>query len=116
MANGSFGSNENRRIVTEPESRQRRRRRKTRRRSFFSTLRYDAGRIAPEHWVDIVCCSLLIIFGIIIACNWSAFIDGLFYKVLFPVIYVGSRIFVIVLIIAIIAGLVALSFRRRRYW
>ena len=116
MANGSFGSNENRRITTEPYNVREHGERRSGIRSFLSDMRYRAAAISPEHWVDIVFCSLFFIFGIIIACTWSAFLDGLFFNVLFPVICVGGKILAVVLITVIVVGFIAFRFRRRRYW
>lgn len=116
MADGTFGSNENRRINTEPDNIREHREYRSGGSTFLSNSRYRVAVITPEHWVDIVFCSLFLIFGIIIACTWSSFMDGLFFNVLFPVICVGGKILAIVLIIVIVVGLISLRFRRRRYW
>lgn len=115
MANGSFGSNENRQIITEPENR-RERGEHRRNQSFFSGLRNRVSSFAPEHWVDIAFGLIFLVSGIVIACNWSEFSDALFYNILFPVIYVGGKILLIVAVIAIIIGIISFRFRRRRYW
>lgn len=117
MANdGSFGSNENRRIMTEIESRNVRREPRVGNSTFFADLRYRMGALAPERWVGIVFGVLFLVCGIVIACNWKAFSDTLFYDILFPIIYVGGKILLVVIVIAIIVGMITYRFRRRRYW
>lgn len=116
MADGTFGSNENRRIITDPKNRQERRECGTSGGSFLSDLRYRAGNLTPERWVDIVFGLLFLVSGIAIACNWKGFSDGLFYNILFPIIYVGGKILLIVVVIAIIIGSISFRYRRRRYW
>ncbi len=72
--------------------------------------------ISPERWVDIVCCSLLAVFLITVICVWPSFSEALFENILFPIVYVGSKI--VALITAVGAGIAALfaRLRRRRYW
>lgn len=115
MANGSFGSNENRRKTVEAQ-RARRRGEGAAPTSVFSSLRRKAAEITPERWVDIVCCSIFLVFGIIFACTRSKLLDGLFYNVLLPVIYVGGRALAVLLVVGVIALIVSFNFRRRRYW
>ena len=116
MADGSFGSNENRRITTNPASRVEYRERRRRIGMALSDLRYRTSALSPKRWVDILFGLLFFICGITIACNWRAFSDALFYNVLFPVIYVGGKILLVVIVIAIIIVSVSLRVRRRRYW
>lgn len=104
---GSFGSNntaEINRANTNNSSR----------RNIFSNINFRL--ISPERWVDIVCCSLIAVFLITVICIWPSFSEALFENILFPIIYVGSKI--VALIAAIGAGTAALfaRFRRRRYW
>lgn len=116
MANGSFGSNKDRIIVTEPESKRNRQQRATGRWAFLSDIRDRLSFISAQRWVDIIFGLIFLVSGIAIACNWSEFSDALFYNLLFPVIYIGSRLLFIIIVIAIIAGIVSFRFRRRRYW
>ena len=115
MANGSFGSNENRQRTVEVQ-RVRRRGEGAESAQLFSSLRQRIAGITPERWVDIVCCSLFLVFGIILACTRSRFLDGLFYNVLLPVIYVGGRALAVLLVVGVVALIVSFNFRRRRYW
>lgn len=74
--------------------------------------------ISPENWIDIVCCSLILIFLIVVICTWSSFSAALFQNVLFPIIYIGSRIVAFVGIAIAAIGALALTIRRklRRFW
>ena len=79
----------------------------------------NLGRLSEleaERWVDIICLSLIGIFLIVVACTWQSFSYALFTHVLFPVIYVGSRIVAAVAAIGTGIGLLCVRFRRRRYW
>ena len=111
MANGSFGSNNNRNLPNIPSFDND----GTDRRMQLRNLREHMRTLSPERWVDIVCGSILVVLGVVIACTWTGFMDGLFFNVLFPVIYVGGKILAIVVVIAVILWLISLRFRRR-YW
>lgn len=79
----------------------------------------NLGRIAelsPERWVDIICLSLIGIFIVAVACNWSAFSEALFTHILFPIIYVGAKIVAVITVIGAVFGVICSRFRRRRYW
>ena len=72
--------------------------------------------LSPERWVDIICLTLIGIFLIVVACTWATFSETLFANILFPVIYIGSRIVALVAAIGTGIGLLFARFRRRRYW
>ena len=81
--------------------------------------RIDLGKLSdlsPERWVDIICLSLIGLFLIVVACIWSAFSEFLFTHLLFPIIYVGSKIVGLIATIGTGIGLIFAKFRRRRYW
>lgn len=77
---------------------------------------FDFRSITPERWVDIICASFIIVFLIVVICTWSSFSDALFENILFPVIYIGSKIVAIVTAIGTGIGILCAKFRRRRYW
>lgn len=116
MADGSFGSNKNRQINTELKRTGDGRAYQSGKGSFLSSFRYRVTAITPEHWVDIVFCSLFFFAGITIAWKWSSFMDFLFFNLLFPLICVGGKTFAIVFIIILALGILSSRFRRRRYW
>lgn len=79
----------------------------------------NLGRLSelePERWVDIICISLISVFLIVVACTWPTFSEALFTHILFPVIYIGSRIVAAVTALGAGIGLLCARFRRRRYW
>lgn len=102
---GTFGSGNNRNTTPSSNSS----RGFTRNSSIFSEL-------SPERIVDIVCLSVIGLFLLVVACNWTSFSDALFESVLFPIINIGSKI--VAAIAAIGAGIGALCarFGRRRRW
>lgn len=71
--------------------------------------------LSPERWVDIICLSLIGIFLIVVACIWSTFSEALFTHILFPIIYIGSRIVALVAAIGTGIGLLCAGLKRRRY-
>ena len=131
---GSFGTNVNtepqKTEKTEKEKRDRRERdererdprervpkKKTRREGY--SLSDFLSEITPETWVDIVCCTFIAVFLIVIACNWAKFSEWLFLSILFPIIDIGAKIVLFVAIVAIIVVAILLWFRsrtRRRWW
>ena len=108
---GSFGSNENRgtRVSkkTENEKEKRVYRDSNSVVDFFE-------RISPENWVDIICCTLIVIFLIVVACNWQEFSEWLFKSILFPIIDIGAKVVAFVTTIAAVIGAIVLKFRRKR--
>lgn len=112
MANGVFGSNAGRQAADTLSYQDESPRSEDRLRNF----RERAGALSPERWVDVICGSLFLVFAVVLACTWSGFMDGLFYNVLFPVIFVGSKILAVVAIVAVAVGLISFKFRRRRYY
>lgn len=78
--------------------------------------RVNLSEISPERWVDIICLTLIVVFLIAVACTWTAFSEALFAYILFPIIYIGSRIVALVAAIGAGIGLLRAGFRRRRYW
>ncbi len=74
------------------------------------------GELSPERIVDIVCLSVIGLFLLIVACTWTEFSNALFENVLFPIIYVGSRIVAGITAIGTGIGLLCARFGRRRRW
>lgn len=108
---GAFGSDINRERNNrhQPSGKQRRTR-------FRLPFDIDLRRISPERWVDIVCGTIIGIFLISVLFTWSDFSDALFEKLLFPVVYVGSKIVTYTTVAAACIGSVFGKFRRRRFW
>lgn len=110
---GSFGSNRNRKNITNNDNRIRN---IERNHNAESRLNVPAN-ITPERWVDIICGSVIGIFLIAVLCTWSSFSELLFQNILFPVIYVGSKILALISVVGAGIGALCLKFRRRRrYW
>ncbi len=112
---GSFGSNANRGTRAPQNTGKEKEERVRREKGSVSEF---LEKISPENWVDIVCCTLIAVFLIAIACNWQEFSEWLFRGILFPVIYVGSRIVAFVTAVAAVIGafVLWLRSRRRRRW
>ena len=75
--------------------------------------------LTAENWVDIVCCTLIAVFLIVVICNWAAFSAWLFQSVLFPIITIGTKIVSFVAGVGITIGAIVLWVRsrtRRRWW
>lgn len=77
---------------------------------------FDFRSITLERWVDIICISIITVFLIVVICTWSSFSEAMFENILFPIIYVGSKIVAVVTAIGAGIGILCAKFRRRRYW
>lgn len=77
---------------------------------------FELRSISPERWVDIICISFIAVFLIVVICTWSSFSEALFENILFPVIYIGSKIVALITAIGAGIGVLYAKFRRRRYW
>lgn len=116
-SSGSFGSNANRGTRTaKPREKVDRKFEYADRNPVLEFL----SRISPENWVDIICCSLIAVFLIVVACNWAEFSEALFLNILFPIIYIASKIITFFAILAALVGAVVFwiksKFRRRWFW
>ncbi len=111
---GSFGSNENRGKQSAKKTKIKNECDNINKNPIVDFLRS----ISPENWIDIVCCSFLIFFVIVVICNWTTISEALFQHILFPIIYVGSKIVAFVGVVVTIIGGIILSIRsrRRRRW
>lgn len=119
LSGGSFGSNSNRGGgVSHKPSRVKKGIKEERVHRNKGSAMDFLQRISPENWVDIICCTLILIFVIVVACNWQVFSDWLFHTILFPVISIGSKLLALVASIAAAVGAIGLWFRRkrRRWW
>lgn len=76
----------------------------------------DLRRIRPERWVDIICGSLIVAFLIAVLCTWSAFSRVLFENLLFPIIYIGSKIVTYGTMAAVCIGGFFGKIKRRFHW
>lgn len=72
--------------------------------------------ISTERWVDIICGSFIGLFLIVVICIWPSFSSSLFEYILFPIIYIGSKIVAFITAIGMVIGIIYAKFRRRRYW
>ena len=103
--NGSFGSDRNHH--NRPENN------RSNRNSFsFHPLNIDLKN--NERVVDIVGVSVIALFVLLSLIFWNSFSDWLFYAVLFPIISVGWKVIVILLII--VAVLAFIRFRLRCFF
>lgn len=116
MNEGSFGSNENRRVATAPVNSRSHPKSHPEGGSFFSDLRHKADSISPVHLVDIFFGFVFLISGIALYCNWEKFSDALFKELLLPVIVIGGKLLVIAVVIVIIIWIISSRFRRWRFW
>lgn len=107
---GRFGNRQNRSVRSGNPPVQRRQRNVTN----FAFPRFN--NISAERWVDIICISLISIFMITVFANWNAFLDSLFFSVLFPIISAGGKILLFLGIIAAVIGCVYARIRRPRRW
>lgn len=71
--------------------------------------------ISPEHWVDIVCCSIIGTVLIVVLCNWNSVMNGLF-SLMFPIIIVLSKIIIAILGVLGIGGVATARIRHHRRW
>ncbi len=109
---GAFGSNRNREHNYPNDGVSNR---NNNRRNLIQTG-FDFRSISSERWIDIICSSFIAVFLVVVICLWSSFSETLFENILFPVIYVGSKIIAFVTAIGAGIGILCAKFRRRRYW
>ena len=107
---GRFGNKQNRSIRSGNPHVQRRQREVIN----FSFPKFN--NISAERWVDIICVSLISIFMITVFVNWNAFLDGLFFSVLFPIISAGGKILLFLGVIGAVIGYIYARARRPRRW
>ena len=109
---GAFGSDINR----ERNNRQQPADERSEGRRFSLPFNVDLRHISPERWVDIVCGTIIGLFFFSVLISWSDFSDALFENLLFPIIYIGSKIVAYGTAATVCIGGLLGKLRRRRFW
>ena len=74
------------------------------------------GNISGERLVDIICISLISVFLLSVFINWNAFLDALYFSVLFPIVFVGAKLLGIIAGLGAVGGYIYARFHRPRRW
>lgn len=80
-------------------------------RNSFDFRRLNIDLHDKEHVVDIVGVSVIALFILLVLIFWNSFSDWLFYTVLFPIISVGWKVILILLIIAAVIAFIRFRLR-----
>ena len=79
---------------------------------FFERLRY----LPPERWIDIVSCLTILAGLIAVFCCWDTVIAFLFYKIMFPLLKILSKIVAVAAGLLCLGGVASARLRRRRWY
>lgn len=111
---GSFGTNQGRVVIDEPQPRKPRQ--IGGRTNRTGNLGDALSNISGERWVDIICLSIIGVFLLVVAINWQAFSSALFHNFLFPIIVFGAKALAAIAVVMIIVAVISGWFRRRFWW
>ena len=98
---------------TAPEGDAAPRRRSEKRINRYALLNFF-GRISPERWVDIICCSIIGIALIVVAICWQSVMDGLFYGFMLPILKAFAKLLAVLCGALCIGGFIRAKLFRRR--